>query len=233
MVWSLIAANALVFLYMLSLPQEAVRALMYLFGAVPARFTEPEWAASVGFPEGGIYSYFTYMFMHGGFFHFLINMWTMWIFADNIEDVMGPLRFLIFYVLCGLAALGTHMFVNPGSTVPVVGASGAIAGVMGAYFLLYPHSRVVTLIPIIIIPWIIEIPAVVFLGIWFLIQFSSGVSAMGGETGQGIAWWAHAGGFLAGMALLWLFRQKDRCKYCSTFTGGQVDGRSHWQRGGK
>ena len=170
------------------------------------------------------------MYLHGGFFHFLANMWTMWIFADNIEDVMGPIRFLVFYTFCGLAALGVHMFFNPHSPVPVVGASGAIAGVMGAYFLLYPHSKVLTLIPIFIFPLIVEVPAVVFLGIWFLVQFTSGVSSLSAQAGQGIAWWAHAGGFVAGMALLWLFRQKDRCKHCSTFTGGQVDGKSKWHR---
>jgi membrane associated rhomboid family serine protease len=230
MTWAIMSANAVLFLYTLSLTPQAQKVFMYIVGVVPARFTHPEWAQQVGFPSGGLFSYFTYMYLHGGFIHFIVNMWTMWIFGDNIEDVMGPFRFLVFYTFCGLGALGVHMLFNPQSTAPVIGASGAIAGVMGAYFLLYPHSKVLTLIPIFIFPLIVEVPAVVYLGIWFLLQFTSGVSAVASESGQGIAWWAHAGGFVAGMALLWLFRQKDRCKYCSSFTGGQVDGRYKWRQ---
>lgn len=230
MTWAIIAVNLILFLYTLGLTPQAQQVFMYIVGAVPARFNHPEWAARVGFPGSGMLSYVTYMYLHGGFLHLLTNMWSMWIFADNIEDVMGPFRFFIFYTFCGIAALGVHMLFNPDSTVPVIGASGAIAGVMGSYFLMYPHSRVLTVIPIFIFPLIVEVPGVVFLGIWFLVQFFSGVSTIGDQAGQGIAWWAHAGGFVAGMALLWLFRQKDRCKQCSTFTGGRVDGGFKWRR---
>lgn len=127
---------------------------------------------------------------------------------------MGAGRFCVFYLLCGLAALGVHYFFNQGATSPVIGASGAIGGVMGAYFLLYPHAKVVTLIPIFIFPLILEIPAVVYLAIWFITQFFSGVTSFVSAGEGGIAWWAHAGGFLAGMVLLPLFRKKGHCYFC-------------------
>ncbi|MDY7001937.1 MAG: rhomboid family intramembrane serine protease [Thermodesulfobacteriota bacterium] len=213
-VWGLIALNTFIFLLTAYLPPQALPIVFRLFGVVPARFSNPEWAAFVGFPQGGAYTFLTYMFLHGDWLHLLLNMWMLWIFADNIEDVMGPVRFLVFYVLCGLAALGVHYAFNMNSPLPVVGASGAIAGVMGAYFLLYPHARVVTLIPIIIIPYIVELPAVLFLGIWFLMQFFSGVSSSLSQGAASIAWWAHAGGFVAGMLLIPVFRVKERCYYC-------------------
>ncbi|NJB67348.1 membrane associated rhomboid family serine protease [Desulfobaculum xiamenense] len=214
-VWALIVANSIVFLITVSMPDRDVALLFHTLGVVPARFSDPVSAASMGYPPFGAYAFVSYMFLHGSWMHFIVNMWTLWIFADNIEDVMGPLRFLMFYLLSGLAALGAHMAFNLASPVPVVGASGAIAGVMGAYFLLYPHARVITVIPIIIIPFIIEVPALAYLGVWFLSQFFSGVfSAISPEHGGGIAWWAHAGGFLAGMLLLPFFRRKGRCYFC-------------------
>ncbi len=210
-VWCLIGINALVFIYTLSLELEQLVRFFHLYGVVPARFTSPEWADMMNYPDHGWYTIVSHMFVHGGFGHFVINSWIMLIFADNIEDVMGPAKFLLFYLACGVVALFAHMIFNLGSTIPVVGASGAIAGIMGAYFLLYPHSRVVTFIPLF---FIIEIPAVVFLGIWFLIQIISGIWADIYGAGSGVAWWAHAGGFLAGMALLPLFKDKKRCYYC-------------------
>jgi membrane associated rhomboid family serine protease len=223
-VYAIIILNVLAFLFMLGVPREALPAFVHLFGVVPLRFSDPAWAAAMGFPQGGAYTFLTYMFLHGGWLHLLVNMWTMWIFGDNIEDVMGPWRFLVFYVCCGLAALGVHFAFNMHSTLPVVGASGAIAGVMGAYFLLYPHAKVVTLIPIIIIPFIVELPAVLFLGIWFVTQFFSGFSeAVSARTGT-IAWWAHAGGFVAGMLLLPIFRRSDRCYYCYGKDQGRPQG---------
>ncbi len=211
MVWCLIGANALVFVYTLGLDPVQLSRFFHMFGVVPARFTQPEWAAWMGYPDQGFYTAVSYMFIHGGLAHFLINSWMLWIFADNIEDVMGPWKFLVFYLLCGVMALLTHMLFNLGSTVPVVGASGAIAGVMGAYFLLYPHSRVITFIPFF---FIVELPAVIFLGIWFILQVVFAIGADIFSSGSGVAWWAHAGGFLAGMALLPLFRDKKRCYYC-------------------
>ena len=129
-------------------------------------------------------------------------MWFLYIFGDNVEDRLGPVRYSLFYLACGLASGLSHLLLNIHSNVPTIGASGAIAGVMGAYFLLHPRSRILTLIPIIFIPWFIEVPAFVFLGIWFVLQF---LNATGSSAGSGIAWWAHVGGFVFGMIFLKLF----------------------------
>jgi membrane associated rhomboid family serine protease len=149
------------------------------------------------------------MFMHGSWFHLLSNMWTLYIFGDNVEDRMGSARYLVFYLLAGLAAGLVQAAFDPTSTIPTVGASGAIAGVLGAYFLLFPRSRVITLIPLFFLPWFVEIPAVFFIGIWFLSQLSSGLMALGsaGAFG-GIAWWAHVGGFLFGLITVYLFARR-------------------------
>ncbi|HSM73554.1 MAG TPA: rhomboid family intramembrane serine protease, partial [Desulfobacterales bacterium] len=142
----------------------------------------------------------SFMFLHGGFWHLLGNMWSLYIFGDNVEDHLGPLRYLGFYLLCGLVSGLTHMLLNVGSNVPTIGASGAIAGVMGAYFLLHPRARILTLIPIFFIPYFVEIPAFFFLGLWLLLQFLNAASSQAGMTG--IAWWAHIGGFIGGMVLV-------------------------------
>lgn len=213
-VYLLIVANATVFGLLLTLSPAEMQAVFHLYGVVPARFSHPDLALHAGYPAFGLHTFVTYMFLHGGWMHWILNMWMLWIFADNIEDVMGPLRFLAFYLCCGLAALGVHYVANINSVAPVVGASGAIAGVMGAYFLLYPHAKVAVVIPIFFFPLIINVPAVLFLGVWFASQFFSGVLSLGGPGG-GIAWWAHAGGFVAGMLLLPLFRKKGRCYYCA------------------
>ena len=199
---NLIIINALFFLAEVILPNGLGDLLIDKLGLYP-------WQS----PNFRLYQLITHMFLHGGWGHFLVNMWTLWIFGDNIEDVMGPVRFTIFYLTCGLAALLTHMVFSASSTVPVVGASGAIAGVLGAYFLLYPHARVTTLVPLLFIPLIFDLPAVVYLGIWFVTQLLSGLTTLG-SNGAGIAWWAHLGGFVAGFVLLPLFRQKGRCYYC-------------------
>ncbi len=153
--------------------------------------------------EQQLFSLVSFMFLHGGFWHLLGNMWSLYIFGDNIEDRMGSFRYLLFYLLCGLISGLSHLLLNPDSNVPTIGASGAIAGVMGAYFLLFPKSRILTLIPILFIPFFIEIPAYFFLGIWFLLQFLSAAGSHG--SAGGIAWWAHIGGFISGMILLKLF----------------------------
>lgn len=221
-VWTIIAINALVFLVELGLDGRQLFEAFHIWGVVPGRFTDRLWASQVGYPGSGWGSFVTYAFLHGSWLHFLINMWTLWIFADNIEDVMGPWRFTGFYLLCGVAAALVHLLVNPGSSQPMVGASGAIAGVMGAYFLLYPHAKVLTLIPIFIFPLFIDVPAVLYLGLWFASQFFSGVFTVGQEQVGGVAFWAHAGGFAAGMALLWLFRIKSRCYYCYDRDGKSI-----------
>jgi membrane associated rhomboid family serine protease len=151
--------------------------------------------------------------LHGGWLHLIGNMWVLYLFGDNVEDRMGPARYLAFYLLCGLAASLTHYAINPGSTVPTIGASGAISGVLGAYLLLFPTARVITLVPVFIIPFFFEIPAVVYLGFWFVMQLFSGTLSLAGtESSEGVAWWAHVGGFVTGMALLPVFK-KSRKQY--------------------
>ncbi|MDH4108412.1 MAG: rhomboid family intramembrane serine protease [Gammaproteobacteria bacterium] len=153
----------------------------------------------------GWYTTVTSMFLHGGWFHIIGNMWFLWIFGNNVEDSMGHLRFLVFYLLCGLAAAATQVASNPGSPIPMVGASGAIGGVMGAYILLYPRVHVHLLIFLGFFITTVAVPAVFMLGYWFLLQVLSGVSSIGAQGG-GVAFWAHAGGFLAGAVLVLLFR---------------------------
>jgi membrane associated rhomboid family serine protease len=152
---------------------------------------------------------FTSMFMHGGWLHFIGNMWFLWVFGDNVEDEMGPVRFVAFYLLCGLAAAAAQIVTDPDSLIPMVGASGAIGGVMGAYALLFPRVRVNMLIFLGFIVTTVAVPAIFMLGYWFLLQLLQGIPALGSEQG-GVAFWAHVGGFLAGIALVWLFRQPGR-----------------------
>ena len=196
----LIVVNVLVFIYELMLPEQQLDAFMLYFGLVPAAFS---WVAVL-----------TSMFLHAGFAHVGFNMLFLWIFGDNVEDRTGHGRFLVFYLLCGVAAALAQTAIRPDSTVAMVGASGAIAGIMGAYIVLYPHSRIVTLIPIFFFFQIIEIPAIVFLGLWFVLQFISGIgslaAATGGEPAGGIAFWAHIAGFLAGVSGVWVFRRPER-----------------------
>lgn len=210
--WTLLGLNVVAFLWSLGLDPVQEFKVFHLLGVVPARYFHTQWAALQGYPDGLLLPLATHMFLHAGWLHVIANMWTLWIFGDNVEDVMGPWRFLLFYLLCGLGALFVHMVTGPDSMVPVVGASGAIAGVMGAYFFLYPHARVVTFLPIFIIPFVVEIPAVFYLGAWFLTQVFSGMLAPSG--GGGVAWWAHIGGFVTGMLLLRFFRDDSRCYYC-------------------
>jgi membrane associated rhomboid family serine protease len=148
-------------------------------------------------------AFFSFMFLHGGFLHLLGNMWSLYIFGDNVEDWLGPVRYLAFYLLCGWASGLSHLLTNLYSEIPTIGASGAIAGVMGAYLVLFPSSRILTLIPIVFIPYFIEVPAYLFLGLWFILQFISAAGTSGQATG--VAWWAHIGGFLFGIILLKLF----------------------------
>src|SRR6266700_2463987 len=154
---ALILINALVFFFELLLPEQALEQVFYLFGVVPARFTHPHWAESVGFPVDSYWPLLTHQFLHGGWLHVISNMWALWIFGDNVEDRMGSLRFLIFYLLCGVAAGLTQMLSSPLSTVPSVGASGAIAGVLGAYLLLFPRAWVEVVMPIWFYPVFFEL----------------------------------------------------------------------------
>lgn len=209
----IIVVNVLAFLYAKSLDGRAMFQLYHIWGVVPARFFEPEWATWAGYPDTIGWPLITYMFLHGGWFHIILNMWMLWIFGDNIEDVTGHVGFVLFYVLCGLAAVMAHMVFEQASPTPVVGASGAVAGVMGAYIVLYPHGRVYTLVPIVFIPLMLRIPASIFLGVWFLSQISSGVYSSLSHQGS-VAWWAHVGGFVAGILLIFVYRRGSECKYC-------------------
>jgi rhomboid family protein len=206
---ALILINILVFFFELMLPPQSIENLFYLFGLVPVRFTHPDWAAYVGFPIDNYWPLLTYQFLHGGWFHIIANMWTLWIFGDNVEDRMGPLRFVIFYLICGVLAAVTQVWITPDSTVPSVGASGAIAGVLGAYLLFFPTARLVVLVPILFFPFFFEVPAVLFLVLWFFIQLLSGTAMLANpQQVGGIAFWAHIGGFIAGILLCGFFVQR-------------------------
>lgn len=146
----------------------------------------------------------TCVFLHGGWMHFFGNMWFLWIFGDNVEDRYGHFGYLSFYLLCGVAASAAHYAAGPSSTIPTIGASGAIAGVMGAYMLLYPRARVLTLVPLFVFIQILSLPAPLFLGVWFLMQFYQGTVASASGAAGGVAWWAHIGGFVVGLALTWI-----------------------------
>jgi membrane associated rhomboid family serine protease len=213
MTWLLILANVAAFAFELSLGPRELDDLFLLCGVVPRRYTDLSWAQSEGFPAWDFWPFLTSMFLHGGWLHLVSNLWTLWIFGDNVEDRMGPLRFLGFYVLCGLRAGWLHLFTSPFSVIPTVGASGAIAGVMGAYFVLYPRAKVITLIPVFFWPLFLELPAILYLGFWFLLQFYSGVLTVGPvQDAGGVAWWAHVGGFLAGILLLAIFLDRPRAR---------------------
>ena len=203
---ALILINALVFFYELALPEESLESLFCLFGIVPARFTDPGWANAAGFPAGGWWVFLTHQFLHGGWVHILSNMWMLWIFGNNVEDAMGHLRYGVFYLLSGVLAGLAQLLAQPHSQVPSLGASGAIAGVLGAYFLLYPKARVTVLVPLYFRPIFFEVPAVLYLGLWFVSQLFNGTLALASpEEVGGIAFWAHVGGFSAGMLLCRLF----------------------------
>ncbi|MGZ3635312.1 MAG: rhomboid family intramembrane serine protease [Syntrophales bacterium] len=197
----IIIANIFFFMVEMS-HDEALNAFIYTYGLVPARYSMPQLAAHFTFSEQ-MFSFISFMFLHGSFWHLAGNMWFLYIFGDNVEDRLGHLRYLFFYLLCGLSSGLAHVFFNLGSTMPTIGASGAIAGVMGAYFILYPKARIVTLIPIVFIPYFVELPAAIFLGIWLFIQFIS--AALTSVNAGGIAWWAHIGGFIFGALFLKIF----------------------------
>ncbi|MEK7702461.1 MAG: rhomboid family intramembrane serine protease [Nitrospirota bacterium] len=206
---AIIAANILAFYYQFSLG-EAGEALIYTYGAIPFNMTHPL-EATVPIPAVGA-SIFASMFLHAGFLHLGGNMLYLWIFGNNIEDVMGPVRFIFFYLICGIIAVFTHTWFDATSRIPMIGASGAVSGVLGAYLVLFPRARVLTLIPIIIFIKMSWVPAIFVLGVWFLMQILNVVAVPSG--GGGIAFLAHIGGFVAGMGLIFFFR-KRRNRYYS------------------
>ena len=192
-----------VILYLIEMAQGAnLDRFVYIYGLVPARYTVPHIASYFTFGQQAL-SLISFMFLHGGFWHILGNMWFLYIFGDNVEDRLGPFRYLVFYLLCGWVSGLSQILFNLHSNTPTIGASGAIAGVMGAYLILHPRSKILTLIPIIFIPWFIEIPAFFFLGFWFFLQFINAAGSQGHISG--IAWWAHIGGFVFGIVGLKIF----------------------------
>jgi membrane associated rhomboid family serine protease len=210
----LVAMNVVVFLFELLLPSAQRNQLMYLYGFIPAHVTRfltaphAHMSAEIAFVP-----VLTSMFLHASWLHLIFNMWALWIFGDNIEDYVGHFRYLIFYLLSGLGAALLHTVLNPAATVPSVGASGAIAGVMGAYLVLFPSARVLTLVPLFIFFTFINLPAWLVLGYWFVVQFLSGAAtsiAYSQQTSGGIAFWAHVGGFVTGIALIKLFPTRPR-----------------------
>lgn len=211
--WILIISNLVVFLLMLTLGSR-YESLVTSLGVVPARFLN-----RLGM--GQILTLFTAMFIHGGWVHILSNMLALYIFGDNVEDRLGSLRYLAFYLVCGAAAGVAHVMFNPSSPVPAIGASGAISGVMAAYILLYPYASVITLIPLFFIPWFVQIPALIYIGLWFVSQLFNGVlsTVAGAEAFGGVAWWAHVGGFVTGILLLpvFLVAKRKRAYYRDEF----------------
>ena len=198
---AIIGINVVVYLVQL-LQGPEINRFIYIYGLVPARYSIPQFAEYFTVSQQ-IFSLISFNFLHGSFWHILGNMWSLYIFGDNVEDRLGPIRYALFYMLCGIASGLSHLVLNLQSNVPTIGASGAIAGVMGAYFILHPRSKILTLIPIFFIPYFINIPAFIFLGLWFFLQFLNAASSHG--TAGGIAWWAHIGGFVFGMLFLKLF----------------------------
>jgi membrane associated rhomboid family serine protease len=198
----LILANLAAFAFELSLTPDEQVDLLDACGIVPARYTDPLYAARHHLPERDYWPFLTSQFLHANWLHVLSNLWMLWIFGDNVEERAGPFRFLVLYLACGLAAGAVHLASNPSSMLPTIGASGAISGVMGAYFVLFPRARIVALVPVLFWPVFLEVPAVLFLGLWFLLQFYSGTLTMADDAAAGgVAWWAHVGGFLAGVIL--------------------------------
>lgn len=211
--WLLIGVNTLVFLFELSLSPQALEQFISFFGIVPQQLslTRPWALLSDPLP---LISLLTHMFLHGGWIHFLSNMWILFIFGDNVEARMGHTRYLVFYIVGGVIAGLVQALIAPNSSIPSIGASGAIAAVLGAYLVLFPHSRVVTLVPIFFFFWFIDIPAIFYLGFWFISQLFSGLMSLptAGAVG-GVAWWAHIGGFVYGVVLHRFFVQKQPREY--------------------
>jgi membrane associated rhomboid family serine protease len=201
--WALIAVNIAVFIYEVGLPPEHLEALVGRWGIVPLAYRPGEQAP--GDVAARLPNFITAMFLHGGLGHLVGNMLFLWIFGDNIEDRLGHFRYLVMYLSCGIAASLAQVAADLDSGVPIIGASGAIGGVMGAYMLLYPHAHVLTVIFIIIIVRLVWIPAVVYLGLWFAIQLIEALNAPPG-VGAGIAFWAHVGGFVTGVVWIVVLR---------------------------
>ena len=211
---AVISTNVLVFLWELQLGPRRLEEAFVELAIIPVRYSIPEIAHYFSLSEQ-VLPFFSSMFLHGGWLHLIGNMWTLWIFGDNVEDRLGRGRFLLLYLACGVAAALVHIYTNLGSQVPTLGASGAIAGIMGAYFRFFPYARVETVVPPFFLGPYFELPAVLFLGWWFLLQFFNGALSLGagGQGFGGIAWWAHVGGFAFGVAVCLFARRPQGVIY--------------------
>lgn len=207
--YSIIVLNLIFFLFELTLPQTQLKSFFDYFGILPIRYSNPDIAGHFTITEQ-IIPFFSSMFLHGGWLHLIGNMWILYIFGDNVEDYLGHFVYLIFYLAGGLFSGIFNLFLNFHSHLPTIGASGAIAAIMGAYFMLYPYARVLVLIPIFVFIQFIEVPAFFFLGFWFIIQFLSGTASH--SAYGGVAWWAHVGGFIAGTAFIYIIRYFKRIR---------------------
>lgn len=199
----LIIVNVIVFLYQVSLPEHAAERFVMTYAVVPAKI-QMALAGSHYTLTQALIPLFTCMFLHAGWLHIIGNMWFLWIFGGNVEDRMGPVAYLLFYLTCGVGSSIAQTAFSWASHVPALGASGAIAGVLGAYIIYFPGSQILTLVILFVFWFRAQIPAVVFIGLWFLVQFLSGVGALGSSGANasgGVAWWAHVGGFVLGMLL--------------------------------
>lgn len=202
----LIVINVFVFLWQVSLPPMEQERIVFALGSIPAvLFGEAALATEIALVPPEL-SVLTSMFLHGGWLHLIGNMLYLWIFGNNVEDAMGHVRFVVFYLLCGIAAALAQALQDPSSTIPMIGASGAIGGVLGAYLILHPTARILVLIPLGILFPVIRVPAVVVLGIWFLMQFLESAARPAGAGG--VAYWAHIGGFVAGAVLIFVFKRR-------------------------
>jgi membrane associated rhomboid family serine protease len=214
-----------VYILMLLMPDSVAQHFLYMYGMVPLRYTNPTWSQHFGLPPDYYFSFLSSLFLHGGWLHLLVNMMFLWIFADNIEDLMGHKRFIAFYLICGLLATYTQWYFSQNLIVPVVGASGAIAGVLGAYFFRFPYARVVIMVPILIFPFFFEIPAIAFLGVWVILQLQElTTGSMIPGMASGSALWAHLGGFAVGALIHSLFIDKPTVYHVDVEPSEEADG---------
>lgn len=200
--WLLLGLNFLVFFFHLGLPEKLLIQTYYFWGLVPARLTDPQYAWYFGDQAGALITLLTSMFIHGGWLHLLANSWTLWLFGDDVEDKLGHLRFTALYLASGLIGGLTHLLLFSDSTTPLVGASGAVAGLMGAYLYLFPHAKINVLVPILFFIDVWKIPAVLYLPFWFIGELFSGTFSLVGISLSNVAFWAHIGGFIAGLLLV-------------------------------
>ena len=209
--WLLIATNCAVFLFQQSLSPAELNEFIEQFALIAAHYKDFFGYGDAEHGAADFLPFITMMFLHGGWLHLIFNMWTLWLFGPTIEDRLGHGRYLVFYFCCGIAASLAQLIIAPTSTVPVLGASGAIAGVLGCYMGLFPFARVIILVPIVFVPLFFEVPAMAFIGLWFLIQVFHGIADLfTSPVAGGVASWAHVGGFIAGLVLIPFIQRKKQ-----------------------